>query len=288
MKEKTSNREKIDFININELHNSTLEISKQSFEIKKICIATIGALNGFLLSKSNFIYHPEISNHKTDEYLILSSLLLTFFICVLFHITDGTTYYFQRKNREKQNEIKNKILLLENSEPIFFNKTNIIKSLFNYSMTMYYLLYTSCFFLMYLFTRYNVTLYLLILSLILIFLPLITKGKKKKEKIFVSYTTRDHRIDVYFLNWINGLLSINGYKCYIDLIHNKSEHKQEKVLTELISADKVLVLLSPDYLESEWTIKEIKIAKKLRKNILFIHHNDDKKEIAKKINRLQY
>ena len=55
-------------------------------------------------------------------------------------------------------------------------------------------------------------------------------------KIFVSYTTRDKDITSELLNTVFFKLRKIG-KVYIDLIHNDSINKQQRVLNELDTSD---------------------------------------------------
>lgn len=122
---------------VKELHASILEISKSSFEIKKLCITAIGVFNGFFLSKLHFSDDANVIDLK----IITTSITITLLITVLFHITDATTYFFQRKNRERQSRFK-KILSIE-SNPELFNlkETNWLSSFINSSMNMYIIMY---------------------------------------------------------------------------------------------------------------------------------------------------
>jgi len=122
---------------VKELHASILEISKSSFEIKKLCITTIGIFNGFFLSKLHFSNNPKATNLD----IIITSIIITLLIAMLFHITDATTYFFQRKNRERQSIFK-QLLSIENNPELFnVREKNWMSSIFNSSMIMYVLIY---------------------------------------------------------------------------------------------------------------------------------------------------
>ena len=122
---------------VKELHASILEISKSSFEIKKLCITAIGVFNGFFLSKLSF---SDVSR-DTDLNLIITSIIFTSVIAMLFHITDATTYFFQRKNRERQSHFKQLLSIEDNPELFYLKKTSWIASIFNSSMVMYITIY---------------------------------------------------------------------------------------------------------------------------------------------------
>lgn len=162
---------------VKELHASILEISKSSFEIKKLCITTIGVFNGFFLSKLHFSNDAK----STDLDIILTSIFATLLITMLFHITDATTYFFQRKNRERQSRFK-KLLSIENNPELFnLNETNWISSFFNSSMVMYIIIYLmACIALTYL-TNSTKIMILSILIFVLFIINSFVFCKKKRE-----------------------------------------------------------------------------------------------------------
>ena len=162
---------------VKELHASILEISKSSFEIKKLCITTIGIFNGFFLSKLHFSNDAK----STDLGIILTSIFVTLLITMLFHITDATTYFFQRKNRERQSRFK-KLLSIENNPELFnLKETNWMSSFFNSSMIMYIIIYLMvCIALTYL-TISTKTMILLMSIFVLCITALFVFCKKKRE-----------------------------------------------------------------------------------------------------------
>lgn len=95
---------------------------------------------------------------------------------------------------------------------------------------------------------------------------------QKKKKIFVSYTTRDNKVDIYSLKVIEGKLKQLGYSCYIDLLHNDSKNKQLRVFSELMLSDYFMMITSDNYHLSPWTQKEIMLAHKLKKRIIKINY----------------
>lgn len=96
--------------------------------------------------------------------------------------------------------------------------------------------------------------------------------KQKKKRVFVSYTTRDNKLDIYSLRVIEGKLKQLGYSCYIDLLHNNSKNKQQRVYNELISSDYFMAIISDNYHLSPWAQKEITLAHKLKKQIIKIDY----------------
>ncbi|WP_419721117.1 hypothetical protein [Pectobacterium carotovorum] len=65
-----------------------------------------------------------------------------------------------------------------------------------------------------------------------------------------------------------------GYFCYIDLLHNNSKNKQQRVFNELIMSDYFMAITSDSYHLSPWTQKEIKLARKLKKQITIIDYRE--------------
>ncbi|HCM1921789.1 TPA: toll/interleukin-1 receptor domain-containing protein [Salmonella enterica subsp. salamae serovar 16:m,t:e,n,x] len=96
--------------------------------------------------------------------------------------------------------------------------------------------------------------------------------RQKKKKIFVSYTTRDNKLDIYSLRVLEWKLTRLGYSCYIDLLHNNSKNKQQRVFNEIITSDYFIAIISDSYHLSPWTQKEIKLAHKLKKRIIEIDY----------------
>lgn len=83
----------------------------------------------------------------------------------------------------------------------------------------------------------------------------------KQKKIFVSYTIRDGKITKDFLmNLVNKTDSTTSV--YIDLIHNDSKNKQERVIKELHESDLVLLIKTEGTYYSEWVNLELFYAKK--------------------------
>ena len=81
-------------------------------------------------------------------------------------------------------------------------------------------------------------------------------------KIFVSYTTRDGVITRDFLSSLAGKLSDLG-DVYIDILHNDSKDKQERVKNELQEADIFLLLSTSSIKKSPWVAWEINKANSL-------------------------
>lgn len=78
-------------------------------------------------------------------------------------------------------------------------------------------------------------------------------------KIFVSYTVRDGLVTTFELNLLYRKLRRLGH-IYIDLLHNDSEDKQDRVKSELLSSDIVLLLVTPAIGCSPWVAWELAFA----------------------------
>jgi hypothetical protein len=111
---------------MDQLHNATSNFSKQSFEIKKICLTLEVAA---LTLIGNFV------NSKLDLALFVTGLI----IAVLFYLLDVMTYYYQTQLRGKMLRVENEYRLRHQmTEKVndFFNKP-ILRSFFNWSHWIY-------------------------------------------------------------------------------------------------------------------------------------------------------
>jgi hypothetical protein len=85
---------------------------------------------------------------------------------------------------------------------------------------------------------------------------------KEKDKVFISYTTRDNLVDKDFLGQLNNFL-IASFVVFIDYLHNDSKEKQIRIEKELANSDFLILIKTQQTFYSEWVIKEIEIAKNL-------------------------
>ncbi|MCL0012137.1 hypothetical protein MKU80_013960, partial [Providencia rettgeri] len=129
----TCMQDQIKLNDINELHNSVIELSKSSFEYKKLCITTVGIVLAFMFTKNDFF-------NRSLSYVIPLCIILL--ITVTFHLCDSISFYYQRKNRFIQNILKEKLILNEEKTNTPMFKLKKTKALFNSSMLMYFLIYS--------------------------------------------------------------------------------------------------------------------------------------------------
>lgn len=82
-------------------------------------------------------------------------------------------------------------------------------------------------------------------------------------KIFISYTIRDGNINRDFLNQLQQKISFHC-EVYIDLIHNDSVDKQDRVIKELNCSDFMVLIRTERIDASEWVEREILLANQLK------------------------
>ncbi|MBU2928220.1 TIR domain-containing protein [Winogradskyella psychrotolerans] len=92
-------------------------------------------------------------------------------------------------------------------------------------------------------------------------------------KIFVSYTTRDRKINKELLTRLDNELS-EFENVYIDLIHNDSLNKQERVFEELESADQIVLIETEQVYQSNWVKAELERANYLKKEVIKISFSE--------------
>lgn len=122
--------DKIAWKKIDQLHNATVNFSKNSLEIKKLLFVVIGISTPLIIN---------LSDNKLDTSLFVS----LYIILIPFWIFDSYTYYYQKKLRAAMDsffiEIKNRNSNRANdlSEEIS-QKKQIQRALFNLSHLCFY------------------------------------------------------------------------------------------------------------------------------------------------------
>jgi len=119
--------DELEWAEIEQLHAATLEISKNCFEYKKLCIGLLGVGGALVLKFS-------------DTPLSHTTFLISLLVCIGFWLADATAFYYQRSVRRVM-DTKFKEIASRNELPNYDRKiTEVSKSmaLFNPSMTLYY------------------------------------------------------------------------------------------------------------------------------------------------------
>jgi len=92
-------------------------------------------------------------------------------------------------------------------------------------------------------------------------------------KTFVCYTLRDGALNKKKLKFIFNYLNKYG-PVFIDLINNDSNKKQARVIEELKSSDRVIVIETRETYNSEWVNLELALSRDLGIQILPIKCED--------------
>ena len=123
---KKSLDDELDWSSVEQYHESTMQISNQCFEYKKLCVGALGIIIAAMLKLG------------TDTTPLLLSLTCLF-ISTGFWMCDTTAYYYQRVNRQKILNLQTKISNRNTGEsiapPILPNSWNA--AIFNKSMMLY-------------------------------------------------------------------------------------------------------------------------------------------------------
>jgi len=126
---KKSCHDELNWVEIDQLHTATIEISKNCFEYKKLCIGLLGVGAALIIKFSN-------------DPLTHLNFSVAVFICFGFWLADSTAFYYQRSIRKVMGakmlaiSERNQISGYEHKE-IDVSK---LGALFNASMTLYYAL----------------------------------------------------------------------------------------------------------------------------------------------------
>lgn len=126
LKIQTSLSDRLSFNLIDQLHNATISLSKQSFEIKKICL-TIEVASLTLIA--------QFVSNKIDKALFIAG----FIIPITFYLLDVMTYFYQDRLRGRMIKEENLIRSRNKTEniPNKHSKCRIWRSFFNSSHLIY-------------------------------------------------------------------------------------------------------------------------------------------------------
>lgn len=126
---KRSCEDELDWSQVEQLHEATLQISNSCFEFKKLCVGLIGVALAILTKLA-----PDKLNH--------AFFIVPLLICFGFWIADFTAYYYQRSTR---NLMKVKLLSIAKRNKIndYPSKELAVswgQAAFNLSMSLYFAL----------------------------------------------------------------------------------------------------------------------------------------------------
>lgn len=119
--------DELDWSSIEQLHEATLQISKQCFEYKKLCVGIIGIVIAALLKF-------EAPTGWSSISYICAAVGFGFWLC------DATAYYYQRANRQKINKLADQIKTRNSNIQEHLSKleNSWMGAFFNRSMTLYF------------------------------------------------------------------------------------------------------------------------------------------------------
>lgn len=127
-------RDKIHWNEIEQLHESTIQISGRCFEYKKLCVGIIGVLCAALI---------KFNKGELDLQLLV---YVAVFTALGFWICDATAYYYQKRNRSIMND---KFLLIARRNNCHhglsaLDNASWFESFFNISMLLYFYIFIIC------------------------------------------------------------------------------------------------------------------------------------------------
>ena len=126
---KKSCHDELNWVEIEQLHTATVEISKNCFEYKKLCIGLLGVGAALIIKFSS-------------EPLAHLNFSIAMLVCFGFWLADSTAYYYQRSIRKA---MANKMFAVASRNQISDYEykeisLSILGALFNGSMILYYAL----------------------------------------------------------------------------------------------------------------------------------------------------
>jgi len=125
--------DEIDRRSIEQLHESTLQISNQCFEYKKLCVTVLGVIVAALLKLSE-------SATLTDIAVICLAIGVGFWCC------DSIAYYYQKSNRVLMGKLT---VAIKERNGIEVGNASVqglswLKAIFNPSMALYMYIAVMC------------------------------------------------------------------------------------------------------------------------------------------------
>ena len=130
---KKSCRDELDWNAVEQLHESTLQISNSCFEFKKLCVGLIGIIVAALI---------KFGDNETHILVFLLPLIIS----IGFWICDSTAYYYQKKNRSLMNKTLNGIAVRNQAigDALPTDTPQWKQAFFNPSMALYYYISIAC------------------------------------------------------------------------------------------------------------------------------------------------
>jgi hypothetical protein len=130
---KKSCRDELDWNAVEQLHESTLQISNSCFEFKKLCVGLIGIIVAALI---------KFGDNGTHILVFILPLIIS----IGFWICDSTAYYYQKKNRSLMNKTLNGIAARNQAigDTLPTDTPQWKQALFNPSMALYYYISIAC------------------------------------------------------------------------------------------------------------------------------------------------
>lgn len=130
---KKSCRDELDWNAVEQLHESTLQISNSCFEFKKLCVGLIGIIVAALI---------KFGDNGTHIWVFILPLIIS----IGFWICDSTAYYYQKKNRSLMNKTLNGIAARNQAigDALPIDTPQWKQALFNPSMALYYYISIAC------------------------------------------------------------------------------------------------------------------------------------------------
>ncbi|MGF1878797.1 hypothetical protein L4D77_26375 [Photobacterium frigidiphilum] len=126
-------RDELDWNAVEQLHESTLQISNSCFEFKKLCVGLIGIIVAALI---------KFGDNGTHILVFLLPLIIS----IGFWICDSTAYYYQKKNRSLMNKTLNGIATRNQAigDALPTDAPRWKQAFFNPSMVLYYYISIAC------------------------------------------------------------------------------------------------------------------------------------------------
>lgn len=128
--------DEIDWVSVKQLHESTLHISNQCFEYKKLCVGIIGVLAAALF---------KLKLGTPMSLSVISGVCAV--IGIGFWCCDSIAYFYQKSNRILMNEITSKIKARNMPCELSSDKVkkSWVKAFLNPSMSLYFYILAICF-----------------------------------------------------------------------------------------------------------------------------------------------